>query len=232
MKTYRSPGSPFIERPFFSDPEIDQICEDALREVGILPRVPEAIRIERFIEKRFSVSPSYDDLPQGVLGYTNFSADGIESIHVSRALADEGTIGAEHRVSTTLAHEAGHCLMHTHLFALKEANLQLFDGDPDVSPTKVLCRDGQRATRPGYGGRWWELQANKAIGALLIPRSLISILLAAFLIKLGRFESVIIDPARREDAVRTLANAFAVNRVVARIRLDGLYPEDGRQLHL
>ena len=128
MKTFRGQTGLFAERPFFSDREIDQMCEDALFSVGLLPSKPEAIRVERFIEKHFRTSPIYEDLPAGVLGYTSFSAQGVSAVHVAKTLLDEGTVTAERRVNTTLAHEAGHGLMHAHLFAFREANPELFEG--------------------------------------------------------------------------------------------------------
>lgn len=232
MRTYSTAAGPFAERPFLSEREIDQLCEDALREVELLPTLPEAIRIERFIEKRFGVSPIYEDLPAGVLGYTDFSTSGVKAVHIASSLLDEGTVPAERRANSTLAHEGGHGLMHAHLFAFQEANLRLFGGDPDVSPTKVLCRDGERGGRASYDGRWWELQANKAIGALLLPSTLVRVGVAPFLVERGHFGTLVIDPSRRDEATRILAEVFNVNPVVARIRLESLYPDPKGQLHL
>lgn len=232
MKTFRGQTGLFAERPFFSDREIDQMCEDALFSVGLLPSKPEAIRVERFIEKHFRTSPIYEDLPAGVLGYTSFSAQGVSAVHVAKTLLDEGTVTAERRVNTTLAHEAGHGLMHAHLFAFREANPELFEGDPDVSATRVLCRDGDRGLRRGYDGRWWELQANKAIGALLLPRTLIRAAIAPYMVEHGLLGTLAVDSSRRDEAVRSLAEIFDVNPAVSRIRLDGLYPETAGQLHL
>jgi hypothetical protein len=70
MKTFRSKSGPFAQRPHFEPSEIDRICDDELRKEGLFPNSPEAIRIDRFIEKRFGISPQYQDLPEGVLGFT------------------------------------------------------------------------------------------------------------------------------------------------------------------
>lgn len=69
MRTFRSKSGPFSERPHFEPNEIDQICSDELRKQGLFPNSPEAIRIDRFVEKRFGVVPHYEDLPAGVLGF-------------------------------------------------------------------------------------------------------------------------------------------------------------------
>ena len=224
MKTFHGRGSPFLERPHFTDREIDQMCEDALRAAGLLPTSPGPVRIERFIEKHFGVSPVYEDLPAGVLGFTLFSSKGVQSVHIGNSLTVEGTRTSERRLNATLAHEAGHGLMHTYLFAFQGAGLSLFGSDPDVSAAKVLCRDGDRQSRQAYDGRWWELQANKAIGSLLLPRPVLMAVLDAFLTYPDGRGGRTVPEALREDAARALADAFDVNPAVSRIRLSSLYP--------
>ena len=73
MKTFRSKSGPFSQRPHFEPSEIDRICADELRKQGLYPNSPEAIRIDRFVEKRFGIVPQYEDPPDGVLGFTKFS---------------------------------------------------------------------------------------------------------------------------------------------------------------
>jgi len=72
MNTYRTHKGPFKERPYFKDQEIETICADELKAVGLFPATPSPIRIDRFIEKRFGVVPSYEDLGKGILGLTRF----------------------------------------------------------------------------------------------------------------------------------------------------------------
>lgn len=230
MKTYRATGGPFAERPYYTDVEIEQICEDALRATRLYPERPEAVRIERFIEKRFNVIPRYEDLPDGVLGYSCFGPNGMESMHVSRALAETGTRAADRLVNSTLAHEAGHGLFHAHLFALANAGMSLFGSDPDVTPTRVLCRD--RAWNKTYDGRWWELQAGKAIGPLLMPRDLVIAAVRPLLEERGALGGVAIPDEKREDAARILAEVFSVNPAAARVRLAVVLPDPGAQLTL
>jgi len=223
MKIFHGRGSPFFERPFFSDSEIDQMCEDALRAVGLLPDNPEPIRIERFIEKHFCVSPIYEDLPEGILGFTLFSGKGVQSIHIGSNLAE--TRPSERRLNATLAHEAGHGLMHAHLFAFQDAGLSLFGRDPDVTAAKVLCRDGESQGGQVYDGRWWEHQANKAIGSLLLPRPALQAVLGAFLAySPDGLRGRTVPEALREEASRALAETFDVNPAVSRIRINSLYP--------
>src|SRR5260221_12434173 len=119
MKTVRSKAGPFISRPHFKLTEIEEICATELKAVDLYPSIPEPVRIDRFIEKRFKISHEYEDLPNGVLGFTKFGRRGVEAIVVARALdGDNSGKPAERRLRTTLAHEAGHGLLHTYLFAL------------------------------------------------------------------------------------------------------------------
>jgi hypothetical protein len=233
MKSFRDKSGQFSERPHFEPSEIDRICDAELRKAGLFPNTPAAIRIERFIEKRFDVTPEYDELPDGVLGYTRFGKNGVEAIVVSAALdAAEGKV-AERRLRTTLAHEAGHGLLHAYLFALSEKPLHFFDKDSQADH-KILCRDvqGEEPKRRAYDGRWWEFQANRAMGGLLCPQSLVEMALKSHLVPSGSLGAMRFDEANRDAAVREVSETFDVNPVVARIRINELYPVGGHQMHL
>jgi hypothetical protein len=231
MKPFRS-GSP-SQQPYFTSNQIDQICCDELRNEGLFPSAPEAVRIDRFIEKRFRVSPQYEELPAGVLGFTRFDKNGVKAVVISAALDAEGGKVAERRVRTTMAHEAGHGLLHSHLFALDEIPLHLFDKDSH-SGDQILCRDvqGDDAKTNRYDGRWWEFQANRAIGGLLCPRPLVQEAMKPFLAPAGLLGIEILDEKRREESVRALADIFDVNPVVARIRVNELFPAQTGQMRL
>ena len=225
MKTLRTSKGPFSERPYYKDQEIENICGDALREVGLFPAKPEPVRIDRFIEKRFGVVPSYEDLPEGVLGLTRFGNNGVQAVVVANALDSDSSAAAERRIRTTLAHEGGHCLLHTHLFVLATASQNLFGDFSEPSKPKVLCRDEAASA---YSGQWWEFQANMAMGHLLMPRQLVQQAAEEFLVSVGNLGGRCIDPRRYELALRTLAETFQVNPIVARIRVEGLFPGEAR----
>jgi hypothetical protein len=233
MKTIRSKSGPISERPHFKPNEIDRICADELRKQGLYPSSPEPVRIDRFVEKCFGVVPQYEELPDGVLGYTKFGKNGVEGIVISATLDLEGTKVAERRIRTTLAHEAGHGLLHAYLFALNVKPLHLFDDDSH-SDHQILCRDVQGEERKGraYDGRWWEFQANRAIGGLLCPRPLVHEALNPFCVPTGLMGDASLDESRREEAVRMLAQVFDVNPIVAKIRLTEMCPPSTGQLHL
>jgi hypothetical protein len=167
-----------------------------------------------------------------MLGFTQFGPKGVEAIVVSRSLSEEDSKIADRRINTTLAHEGGHGLLHTHLFALefRAPALRLFEDALDQKHQKILCRtDGVQGTGDGektisYNGRWWEYQANRVIGALLLPRSLVFQVLEPLLEGQGALGMKTLDSTRRPDAVRNLADTFDVNPVVARIRLAEVFP--------
>ena len=224
----RVPSAPgaVSERPYYTDAELESIAIHELGRVGLLPTSPEAIRIERFVEKRFNLaSVRYESLPPGVLGYTHFGPSGVESIIVARQLSEERSRVAERRINTTLAHEAGHGLLHARLFALDRFPDLLFQDGLDVTPTRILCRDdldpGEQ--RRAYDGRWWEYQANRMIGALLIPRTLVHAALESLQVPTGHLGLPTLPTERRRDAAQRLSDIFDVNLAVAAIRVQRLF---------
>ena len=235
MKSIRSKGQ-FGTRPYFTDDEMERTATEELRAASLLPSSPEPIRIERFVEKRFGLAcVRYEPLEGGILGYTEFGPKGVEAIIVSRALSEEGSRVAERRINTTLAHEAGHGLLHAYLFILDSFPRSLFENAADVTPTRMLCRDEllepERPRR--YDGRWWEFQANRMMGALLLPRPLVRICLQDLLAEDGMLGPESLPERAKPAAVRRLSDVFEVNPVVARIRIATLYPaKDPGQLTL
>lgn len=170
MKNLRATKGPFRERPYYSTQEVERICEDTLRGVDLYPSTPQPIRIDRLIEKHFKVTPAYEDLDNGLLGLTRFGPQGVHAVIIARALDEEGSVASDRRIRTTLAHEAGHGLLHAHLFVLGRDEGSLFGDFTEPNAPKILCRG--EANPSGKNARtysWWEFQANLAIGALLLP---------------------------------------------------------------
>ena len=133
-------------------------------------------------------------------------------------------MSADRRVRTTLAHEAGHGLLHAHLF-VQSGQCKLFPEGQGNQP-RVLCRDGGSSRASTYGGCWWEYQANRAIGAFLLPRTLVQIALDALMVPTGGLGLPTLPVQHRNAAIQRLSTVFDVNPVVARFRLLELLPEE------
>lgn len=234
MRTYRTNTGPVRERPFYPDADVERICSDELRKLGLYPSSPQPINIDLFVEKRFGVTPEpADELPPSILGYTAFGANGVQAIYVSRVLFEDETEPGRKRVTTTLAHEAGHGLLHAHLFAFEaDKNLPLFGQDSNVTATKILCRDEDTRPRPGYDGRWWEVQANMAMASLVLPKTLVLECVKQFLQPQGILGGPTLPDSSRESAIRLVADTFDLNPIVAKHRLAKLFPVSGGQLTL
>lgn len=214
------------KRLFFTSGEVEKLCEEALLSVNLIPGTLSAVRVDRFLEKKFGISAEYEELPAGVLGFTRFGCDGAESVVISRTLDEDPSDQSRRRVRSTLAHEAGHILLHSSLFKRADVTQLSLLAAPSEKP-KVLCRDEfelSATTRPAYNGKWWEYQANMVIGALLIPRNLVSQAIQPYLQYSGSMQVGRVDDRFRQQAIQSLSETFDVNPVVAKIRLDELYP--------
>jgi hypothetical protein len=91
-----------------------------------------------------------------------------------------------------------------------------------------LCRDND--IRPGegrrsYDGRWWEWQANRAIGGFLLPKELVRQVVERLIDRSTMVKSPALSPAARQKAEKDVAEIFDVNPVVARIRIHEFFPE-------
>src|SRR6266478_4167120 len=140
MRKIPTPSGRYRFQLYFEDlGEIDEICLKALKTQSLLPSNPAPIRIERFVEKQFKTALIYEDLGPGNLGCTVFNSScGVEAILVSRFLEEQNTIPARRRVRSTVAHEAGHGLLHASLFT--EANfLNPLDGTFGKNQRRILC---------------------------------------------------------------------------------------------
>ena len=154
---------------------------------------------------------------------------------LSRSLSEDGSRVAERRLNSTLAHEAGHMLLHGHLFVLERSRAPLFQEGLDATNQRILCRTdavgAHRVGSAGYDGQWWEYQANQMIGALLMPRPSLDEVLEPLLTSRGQLGLRTLEDERRDEAVQRLARVFDVNPAVARLRLDKILARpDGRQL--
>lgn len=220
-------GSRFGKTLYFTEREIDQMCLEALEVSKCLPSQPEPIDIEFFVEKHFETNLDLgSDFGSDVLGWTLFGKKGeILMVGVSSSLSGDTTTVGQRRCRATVAHEAGHCLMHPILFMEEETKNMM--GNVDFRENRILCRKEDFQGKTGkYDGRWWELQANRAIGGLLLPRQLVRTSVEHLLISSGGLGLKILPPEHFNEAIDHVADTFEVNRQPAEIRLKSIFPEE------
>ena len=232
MKETATPGKPFGRRLYFAECEIDRICSDALASVECLPSTAAPIEIDLFIEKCFGCQVAYEDVESAVLGFAVFGSGGtVELVGAAKSLFNDGPIG-ERRVRSTLAHEAGHGLLHAKLFSEALEPHPLLDDSFDYERRRIVCRKEDLTTGPGgYDGKWWEWQANQAIGGLLLPRGLVAACVEPLTNASASLGPPALPTSKRDQAARQLAATFDVNPTVARIRIGSVFPP-GEQLSL
>ncbi|MDB5388771.1 MAG: hypothetical protein JWM11_4417 [Planctomycetaceae bacterium] len=225
MRTRKPLSGPFSELPFYTQNEIEHLCVDELAKVNLLPDQPAPVRIDRFIEKRFGRPHQYADLPSGILGLTQFGPKGVQNIVLSEALESDTSKPNERRLRTTLAHEAGHGLLHAHLFVLSQ-NKPLFGDWSDNNKPKVLCRGEVTELAAKAKTEPWEYQANMVMGAILMPKRLTLVAIEPFLTANGGLGVTRLETGNRQRAIQALAEVFDVNPIVVRIRLSQLIPSE------
>lgn len=233
MKEIPSKEGPYPVRLVYEPDEIDQICEDALRSVKLLPSEPQAIQVDRFLEKYFEVEVVYEEIGKGILGSTVFNSRGaVTGFLISPKIEEDGTEAGERRARSTIAHEGGHGLLHSRLFII-DPTPSLFGDSTRSKDSNFLCREGDigaAGSKGGYDGRWWEWQANRAIGGLLLPKRLVRKVAAGYLEegKLGPE----LPQEKRTALEREVAALFDVNRIVARFRVEEIFPLEKNQKFL
>ena len=223
---YPKDNGPLKERIFLTERQVDEACAGALEVLGLMPKEPGPVDIDRFVENRFGFY-EFDDLAPGVLGYTKFSRNGVERVVISKELGEGTDKVSKRRVRTTLAHEAGHGLFHAPLFAVAHMDHRsMFEDVAHDDTPRILCRDvHDEADGNRPRSKWFEIQANMAIGSLLLPRSVFERSLRPYLAEAGGFlGGTRFDEKRRAEAIRDLAELFNVNPRVVRIRLESVFP--------
>jgi Zn-dependent peptidase ImmA (M78 family) len=131
--------------------------------------------VEKYCDRRWGFPEDYLDLPAGVLGCAGFSESGLASIAISRELCEDTSRIGIARTRSTTAHEIGHGELHADAYAKKirhdreQGNLFAESGVAAVNG--FLCRDEQ--IRRPRSEEWWEVQANRFMVALLLPKHLL-----------------------------------------------------------
>lgn len=232
MRRYRSKDGD--ERLWYGDNEIEDIARVELEKAGLLPTPDDpAVDIEGFVE--FHLRVGFDRtalLEDDVLGVTEFVRGGVPEIRINRDLTgsaldeDDTPLGILGRWRATVAHEASHVLLHKVLFDEGPARQQLmaFAGESEPETPRVFRSLKRDVSFAGNGGDWREVQANKCMAALLMPRPIF--------LEVCRREMELKGLVSLPDAgpdhveiralVAHLARQFEVSKQAASIRLETL----------
>jgi hypothetical protein len=216
IRWYRAAdGSPQV---YIKDSTIEEIAEVELYRAGLLPKDDQAVvDIEGFIERHLGANLDVGaELDADVLGLTELRAGSKAQVRINRDLTNaavevdvySGTLG---RWRATLAHEAAHVMLHSFLFELNADQETLFDNEPADQARLFRClkREVVFAGRGGRDPR--EVQANKGMAALLMPRTLF-----------GAQAREAAPTVTVDELVDQLARLFEVSRQATRIRLGTL----------
>jgi hypothetical protein len=226
MKSFPAKEGPYPVRLIYEPQEIDLICEDALRTEKLLPKTPEPIKVDLFLERYFRVRLAYEDLGTEIMGCTVFNTTGaVTGFIISTRIEEDGKKSSERRARSTIAHEGGHGLLHSRLFMADTSTGSIF-GKTQPQQPKIMCRPtdirAAGSNAKAYDGKWWEWQANRAIAGLLLPKKLVHTCVSDLLISKGITPEL--PATKKAEAENLLADTFDVNPVVARIRLQEMFP--------
>lgn len=235
MKWYSGPEGD--QRIWYEYEEIEQIAEDELRRAKLVPSMSQPVTdLERFIEDHLKVKlDQYCDLPEGVLGLSQFQPRRSPTISISRELTElaeceHPPAGAVGRWRATMAHEAAHVVLHRYLF---EPGLTPQMSSEVTAPHKVttgLMRCLTRDVAPVNDKNWaqvrrkpdWrEVQANRGMAALLMP-SRIFRRVATQQISEFNMSSVSSGTIDSTTLAAAMSELFKVSKQAATIRLESL----------
>lgn len=216
-------------RVWYADDDIERIAEAELAKARLLPTVSRpAVDIERFVEKYLGARlDQHAELDADTLGVTEFFIGSEPRIGINKdltdALDDDPRPGLPGRWRATVAHEAAHVVLHRDLYDPRVENLDLFAAMPsEPAPAKALHRCLKRDVGYEQNGRsdWREVQANKGMAALLMPRGVFGELARREISSAYRVATVLPEDAAAVAA--RLADRFEVSRQAAEIRLKTL----------
>ncbi len=225
QKTDRSPGI-FLKTEFIPDKRIDRRAIEELQSVGLMPDKPEPVLIDRFCDVKWGMPEDYQYLQTGILGYAGFTYSGFDRIVINAELEDDLSQTARRRVRSTIAHEIGHAILHEKMFVEKmlfDKNQGLLFGEMERKPImdvrRIVCREGDVFGSIGKSP-WYEVQANKFMAAILMPKTLFYQVVEPFLLS---YDDCSMSPTMRMryyGKIDEVSETFNVSREMARIAVE------------
>ena len=217
---------------YYSTQEIEELMEDALQGSGLMPTLGAPVTmLDRLIERHLKVSlDEWAHLDADVMGQTDFDVRPIK-ISINRLLTEEADQpgchpGLKGRYRATLAHEAAHVLLHEPLYPYSPATQgTLFEAEP--APRKrhlQSCKVRDIFPTPSrQPSDWREVQANKGMAALLMPRQVFREAARRKINQAGWDEEGLFPETFEAEILKVeLARLFAVSWQACEIRLQTL----------
>jgi hypothetical protein len=218
------------QRLWFKPGEIDNWMEVELRKAGLYPTADNPqVDIETFVSGLDVDLDQYCPLPETVLGKTEFEAGKRTKILINRSLTtiavDDGDAvrWLRSKWRMTMAHEATHVLLHKSLFPSDARQQTLFAVEDDLGSGSNKHYQCLERNLDRGGPDWREVQANKGMAALLMPK--------AFFLSLCRSERerlfdgerpILKDSPEALQLARSLSELFNVSIQSVQIRLEEL----------
>ena len=231
MKEYRSATGE--RRLWFEESEIEWMMEDELRRAGLFPRLTDpAVDLESLLELHLGVKLDvHAVLDDDVLGVTQFLGGKKPLVSINkdltfRAETEEASSGILGRWRATLAHEAGHVVLHR---ALVEVPFEQGSFFPETTkePGNFLLRCLKRDVSFSRGNYdWKEVQANRGMAALLMPARVCRELVMD-IVKADKSDDLCLKMPETgstefSDLILELSKRCEVSQEAARIRLESL----------
>jgi hypothetical protein len=223
------------QRIWYDFTEIEEIAAEELRRARLFPSAINPVtNLEQFVESHLNAElDQYADLPEDVLGLTEFPRRGRPKVSINRALtdaadSDDPPAGIVGRWRATLAHEASHVYLHKYLFdpelarlsGSQRGNVEAYSSERlmrclhrDINPTLERDASGVR-TRSD----WREIQANRGMAALLMPGRIFKQVYRKQ-ISLMNLSDVVDGSPAADLLTSSISKVFRVSKQAARIRL-------------
>ncbi len=222
VRYVRDPAGRFQQRPFWSEAEIDQMCERRIEQ--FLQRLHGKVEypistedLKTLIEDDARDLDQYADLSEygaDVEGLTEFEPGKKPRVRIAANLAEDDR--RENRLRTTLTHEYGHARFHAFLFDAEPRAIDLFD-PTCAKPQVVSCKRGEMLDAPAID--WMEWQAGHMCGALLMPATAARRVVRTVQERHGVYGAVTLESQPGRAMVEALVAQFQVSAEAARVRL-------------
>ena len=231
MKKYRSATGE--RRLWFDEGEIEWMMEDELRKASLFPCPGDPIvDLESLLEIHLGVKLDiHAVLEDDVLGVTEFMGGkkplvSINKALTSRAETEEAPSGILGRWRATMAHEAGHVILHRGLVEVPFEQGSFFAGTSKESGSSLFRCLKRDVSFRGGNYDWREVQANRAMAALLMPAKVFREILLD-IVKADKSDDLFLQmpetgSAEFSDLLLDVSIRCEVSQEAARIRLESL----------